>query len=100
MNIQPGCSATSPPAGSLMIIYDQMTVTMRMMMPVRWKIVIVSVMMIKELKVRKKGMRLTIQVDDRNENSDDDDNADEKANGEEKALIPKELNCQEAPRSN
>ena len=45
-------------------------------------------------------MRLTIQGDDRNENSDDDDNADEKANGEEKALIPKELNCQEAPRSN
>ena len=34
------------------------------------------------------------------ESSGDDDNADEKANGEEKALIPKELNCQEAPRSN
>ena len=60
----------------------------------------VSVMMIKELKVRKKGMCLTIQGNDRNENSDDDDNAGEKANGEEKALIPKELNCQEAPRSN
>ena len=51
-------------------------------------------------RVRQKGMCLTIQGDDRNENSDDDDNADEKANGEEKALIPKELNCQEAPRSN
>ena len=39
-----------------MIIYDQMIVKIRMMMPVRWKIVMVSVMMIKELKVRKKGM--------------------------------------------
>ena len=51
-----GCSATSPLAGSLMIIYDQMIVKIRMMMPVRWKIVMVSVTMIKELKVRKKGM--------------------------------------------
>ena len=48
-----GCSATSPLAGSLMIIYDQMIVTIRMMIPVRWKIVMVSVMMIKELKLRK-----------------------------------------------
>ena len=54
----------------------------------------------KRAKGEEKGMWLTIQGDDRNENSDDDDNADEKANGEEKALIPKELNCQEAPRSN
>ena len=29
---------------------------MRMMMPVRWKMVMVSVMMIKELKVGKKGV--------------------------------------------
>ena len=54
----------------------------------------------KRAKGGEKGMWLTIQGDDRNENSDDDDNAGEKANGEEKALIPKELNCQEAPRSN
>ena len=54
----------------------------------------------KRAKGEEKGMWLTIQGDDRNENSDDDDNAGEKANGEEKALIPKELNCQEAPRSN
>ena len=54
----------------------------------------------KRAKGEENGMWLTIQGDDRNENSDDDDNADEKANGEEKALIPKELNCQEAPRSN
>ena len=29
----------------------------------------------------------------------DDDDDDEEANDEEKALIPKELNCQVAPRS-
>ena len=39
-----------------MIIYDQMIVKIRMMMPVRWKIAMVSVMMIKELKVGKKGV--------------------------------------------
>ena len=54
----------------------------------------------KRAKAEERGIWLTILGDDRNENSDDDDNAGEKANGEEKALIPKELNCQEAPRSN
>ena len=39
-----------------------MAVTMRKMMPVRWKIVMVSVMMIKELKVRKKECDLQFKA--------------------------------------